>query len=306
MVRASRRKVRRRLSDTINAWRVLLTGGSGFLGRAFVEHLGDGCEVIALCRDSARQLASAHLTWVQADLRAPLPLRRLPTHVDAVVHLASARHAPESAPSEVFAVNAGAVASLLDYARRAGARRFVLGSTGGVYGYRRQSIVEAIEPRPFDTYTLSKWHGESIALQQRDVPVAVVRHFFPYGPGQTSGVVPLLSGRIASGQPITLYNGGRNPRINPVFVSDACELLRRAMTGEPPPVLNCAGPEVATVRQISREIARHLGVAPRFAQVRDERIGNMAASTDRARRALGFVPTVGLRQGLAASVVAAS
>jgi nucleoside-diphosphate-sugar epimerase len=205
---------------------------------------------------------------------------------------------------ELFAVNAGAVAALLQYAHLARARRFVLGSTGGVYGYCATRIRENVQPRPFDAYTLSKWHGETIARQAEQaggVPVAIIRYFFPYGPRQQEGIINRLARRIVAGDPVMLHANGRHPRLNPVFITDACELTRRALDANMSLTVNCAGPEVATIRQIATIIGELAGIAPRFEPSNNRNIGDMIASNAHARRALRFLPSVGLRDGLTAT-----
>ncbi len=285
--------------------RVLLTGATGFVGRAFLERWADRYEFVVLARRPLPASVRGQAERIKVDLRDPLPLRRLPSRVDAVVHLASVR-APSAGygPEELYAVNTGSVAALLDYARQAGARRFVLGSTGGVCGYHSRPIRETTPAAPFDDYTLSKWQGETVARHHErlnGVRVAIVRYFFPYGPGQESGIMTTLARRMADGQPVLLHGGGRHPRLNPVFVDDASDVTRRALDASRSMTVNCAGPEVATIQQIATTIGALTGTKPRFERVRGSSIGDMVAATTHAARTLGFSPGVGLHAGLAAT-----
>jgi UDP-glucose 4-epimerase len=223
------------------------------------------------------------------------------------VHLASVREPADGAgPEELFTVNAGATAALVDYAVQAGARRFVYGSTGGVYGYRAGRIREATTPAPFDLYTLSKWHGETVVVREHRLSTAVVRYFFPYGPGQRAGIVPRLASSLSGGLPITLYRRGRVPHINPVFVEDAAEVTHAALTASAPLVVNCAGKDVVTVKELARRMASLLGVSPQFVPGRDPRVGDMVASLTRCIRTLGCVPRVSLDSGLQQTLQAVS
>ncbi len=278
---------------------VLVTGGTGFLGRAFLHGTNGRYKLFALARDPGRAPAIPGVEWIESDLRRPLAHVRLPQRVDAIVHLASVRVPSEGAgPEELFTVNAGATASLVEYAVAAGARRFVYGSTGGVYGYRARRITEAMEPEPFDLYTLSKWHGETVVTRERRLSTAVVRYFFPYGPGQRAGIIPRLANTLNAGQPITLYRQGRVPHINPVFVGDAAEMTHRVLSSAASLVVNCAGPEVVTVKELARRMAAILGVRPQFVAGRDPRVGDMVASLARGARALGCAPKMSLDAGL--------
>ena len=288
--------------------RVLLTGATRFMGRAFLEHYADRYDFVVLARSAAPAALRRRAEWVKADLREPLPLRRLPERVDAVVHLASVRApSPGHGVEELFTVNAGAVGALLDYAGRAGARRFVLGSTGGVCGYNARPIRETTPVAPFDPYTLSKWHGETVARhyeRRGPVHVGVVRYFFPYGPRQESGIVTTLASRITKGLPVLLHSGGRHPRLNPVFVDDACELTRRVLDAAGSMTVNCAGPEVATVADMAAVIGDLCGVAPTFTRVRASGIGDMVADMRHTGRLLRYSPSTRLRDGLTAALTA--
>jgi UDP-glucose 4-epimerase len=278
---------------------LLVTGGTGFLGRAFLTQLAGRYRVVALARAPDAAPSIDGVEWTPGDLCQPLARARLPRRVAAVVHLASLREPSDVAgPEQLFTVNAGSTAALLDYAVSAGARRFVYGSTGGVYGYRATRIRESHKPAPFDLYTLSKWHGETVVAREQRLSSVVVRYFFPYGPGQRAGIVPRLATTIASGRPVTLYQRGRVPHINPVFVADAADLTQRALSASTTLAVNCAGGDIVTVRELSQRIAAILGVRATFVPGRDPSVGDMVASLTQSARALGFKPRMSLDAGL--------
>lgn len=278
---------------------VLVTGGTGFLGRAFLQRIAGRHEIVALARDPGAAPIVSGVDWIEGDLRRPLARINLPRRVSAVVHLASVREPSEGAgPEELFTVNAGATAALVNFAVQAGARRFVYGSTGGVYGYRTGRIRETNTPAPFDLYTLSKWHGETVVVREHRLSTAVLRYFFPYGPGQRAGIVPRLAISLKEGRPITLYRQGRVPHLNPVFVDDAADLTRLALASSKDLVVNCAGAEVVTVRELARRMATILDVTPQFVAGRDPRVGDMVASLALSARQLDFTARVRLDAGL--------
>ena len=284
---------------------MLVTGGTGFLGRAFLQRTAGRYRLIALVRDPGAAPSMAGVEWIEADLRRSLADVRLPRRIDAVVHLASVREPSAGAGvEELFTVNAGATAALVNYAAGAGARRFVYGSTGGIYGYRQRPIQEAAAAAPFDLYTVSKWHGETIVVGERRLSTAIVRYFFPYGPGQRAGIIPRLARTLRDGRPITLYRRGRVPHINPVFVDDAAEITRLALASSTSLVVNCAGPEVVTVKELSGRMASLLGVEPQFVAARDPRVGDMVASLRRCASTLGYTPKVSLDVGLRRTLAA--
>ena len=84
------------------------------------------------------------VTWLEADLTRPGVQRALPGGAQGVIHLAQSRHDrtfPEGA-DDVVDVNVAATARLLDYARSAGAGRFVLASTATVYRRSQGPLTE--------------------------------------------------------------------------------------------------------------------------------------------------------------------
>lgn len=114
--------------------RILVTGVTGHLGCRALDMLCPGNEVHALVRAipaSVRHGVSYHTV----DLSAEWSTDTLPSRIDAVVHLAQSRRFREFPEQsvETFRINVASTATLLDYAWRAGATRFILASTGGLY-----------------------------------------------------------------------------------------------------------------------------------------------------------------------------
>ncbi|MGE0391983.1 MAG: NAD-dependent epimerase/dehydratase family protein [Vicinamibacterales bacterium] len=280
--------------------RLLITGATGFLGAAFLAAYGRQFSCVALGRRRPEVSGCGRIDWIDHDLCEPFHRARLPRRADYVLHLASARlPSPGSGVDELYAVNTSATAALAAWAAGAGVRQFVLGSTGGIYGYRPGRIRETHRARPFDDYTMSKWQGELAALFHAPGRVSIVRYFFPYGPGQASGFVPRLVAAVASGTPVTLHARGRHPRLNPVFVDDAIDLTRRALVAGRGAIVNCAGPEAVRVPALAEAIGRLVGSAPTFADGTNPAVGDMVADMSRARQLLRFRPGTGIEAGLA-------
>ena len=149
--------------------RILVTGGSGFLGtRLVAQLLASGHEVLALARSttSQRKLAAMGASPVPGDLeggRLDLP------PVDAVVHAAALFHfAGPRAP--YFRTNVEGTKALLDAASRAGAKTFVCVSAAGIIMDDRGSPVRLADesaptqPRSFSPYLASKAQAEAAVL----------------------------------------------------------------------------------------------------------------------------------------------
>ncbi len=149
--------------------KILVTGGSGFLGtRLVAQFLANGHEVLALARSTASQhkLAAMGASPVPGDLDGEL--LDLPP-VDAVVHAAA--HFHFAGPrATYFRANVDGTKALLDAAERAGARTFVYLSAAGIIMDDRGSPIRRADesvptqPRSFSPYLASKAQAEAAVL----------------------------------------------------------------------------------------------------------------------------------------------
>ena len=248
--------------------RVLVTGATGFVASHLIPELVTrGDLVFALGHDPARLDNLGALSGVEtvvADLRSRDVQAFLPAAIDAVVHLAQANVAFPGGAADLWEVNAGSTARLLEWARQAGAHSFVLASTGSVYGNGDRPWREddpAVGP---GAYPATKIAAERILSAYAPYMATVaLRLFAPYGPGQRGRMVPGIVGRVRNGTPVSLREGGR-PRINPIYVDDVSGILADAtrLTGNH--LINVGGDEVLSIADIATHIGTALGIAPVF------------------------------------------
>jgi nucleoside-diphosphate-sugar epimerase len=279
--------------------RILVTGAGGFIGRQLVRALAARHRVAGVVRQRPPEEIEG-VEWIQCDLTDASAISDLPTKIDVVAHLAQSRHYrsfPQQA-LDIFRVNAASTASLLDYARVAGANTFLLASTGGVSGYRSEPIAEQDAPQPNSYYATSKLIGEQLAQAYRDhFTTVVLRYFFVYGPGQRGMLIPTLLDRVRAGAPVALF-GTNGIEINPIFIDDAIAATVAAIDLAGHDTVNVAGNEVVSIRRLTELLAEAVGATPQFEHSATP-AGNLVARTDRMRVKLGVVPAVSLREGLA-------
>jgi nucleoside-diphosphate-sugar epimerase len=254
---------------------ILLTGATGLIGRAFLETVSPIMDTVALVRDPSAIPAAARERgrWLTVDLRDPGFTRALPSHADAIVHLAQAREYrdfPQNAV-DVFDVNLAATARLLDYARRAGIQRFVFASTATMYEPSYAPLTERSPIRCTSYYSASKRAAELLIRQYRELfGCWLIRIFTVYGVGQRDQLIANLIRRIASGEPV-MVEGRSGLPVSPIHAADVARvLLRAAAPAETHPesgcgVVNVGGAERLSIRDLADEIGRALGAAPQFA-----------------------------------------
>jgi len=279
---------------------VLVTGATGFIGRHLVPRLAATDELVAITRRDPPPELERLATWIRHDLATPLDPSRLPERVDTIVHLAQSpryREFPDGA-ADVFALNVRTPAALLDYARAAGAERFVLCSTGGVYGYNDEHVREAHPVSPINFYLASKYAAEVLLVPYRELlRTVVLRPFFVYGPGQRGMLVATLAERVLRGDEVTV-DGNPGLRINPVHVEDAARAIEAAISLNGSDLVNVAGDEAVTVTELVGRLGAAAGVEPRIVHRGEGPAGDLLGDNTRMKAVLGVVPEIGLDAGL--------
>lgn len=150
---------------TIPFEKVLVTGGSGRLGRYVVDELAGRCEVTVLDRVAPRR----DVPYAAGDIVDLACVHEAAAGMDAVVHLAAIPNPRDAPPEVVFHTNVQGTWNVLHAAYEAGVAKVVLCSsecaTGLCYGGRGKApdylpVDEAHPLRPEDPYSLSKQLGE--------------------------------------------------------------------------------------------------------------------------------------------------
>ena len=176
---------------------IVLTGATGFIGSHLLPVIAATDSVTAIAR--GRHVDVPGVRWIDHDLRRPLAVADLPDRIDAVIHLAQSRRYRDfpAGAEDIFELNVRGTFELLEYARRAGAERFVFTSTGGVYGHGDESFSEDDEVNPINFYLASKYAAETIiAPFVGELHAIILRPFFVYGPGQGPMLVSSFAQRV--------------------------------------------------------------------------------------------------------------
>jgi nucleoside-diphosphate-sugar epimerase len=276
--------------------RILVTGAGGFVGARLLERLQGEHELYPVVRsapDDSRE-------WIVQDLAEPLDLARLPERIDAVIHLAQSRRYREfpGGAEDMFAINVASTFHLLEYARRAGAQTFLLASTGGIYGYSYEALVETSPANPLNFYLTSKHVAESLVGNYQGLFRTVVfRFFFVYGPGQEGMVVPTLLEKVRKGDQISIA-GRPGQRINPIHVEDAVSVFRPALELERSDVFNVAGDEIVSIRELVGLIEEATGEPAHVRHIDPEHDGDLVGDNSRMKDLLGVEPGLSLLEGI--------
>jgi UDP-glucose 4-epimerase len=286
--------------------RVLVTGGSGFIGRRLVKALlATGAEVTVA---DLREPAEPGVHPVVGDLRDPsVAARAVSPGTEAIFHLAAVTSVLKSLddPAGTYENNVTVTASLLELARTREVGSFVLASTNAVVGdVGRNVITEQAPLRPLTPYGATKAAGEMLVScysAAYGVTGAALRFSNVYGPGMQhkDSFVPRLMRAAASDQGVQIYGDGTQIR-DLVHVDDiVAAILLAWRSGRTGPLIVGAG-ESVTVNDIVAA-ARSVTGAPIPAEHIPAKPGEMpAVIVDiSAARALGYQPSHDLKSGIA-------
>ena len=299
----------------------LVTGAAGFIGSHLTERLlADGVTVTGVdCftdyydpalkrRNLERALAHPRFRLLEIDLGAA-DLAALP-EVDVVFHQAAQAGVRASWGADFASYahhNVLATQRLLERYRERPPGRFVYASSSSVYGdAEKYPTDEAMLPRPFSPYGVTKLAGEHLVLlyaRNFGMKVAALRYFTVYGPRQRPDMgFHRFCKALLHGEPLVVYGDGRQSR-DFTYVDDAIEANVRAWTrGGPQIVVNVGGGSQVEVLESIAILERALGVKAQL-DFRERPPGDplrTRADATRLRAELDFVPAVGIEAGLAA------
>lgn len=301
--------------------RVVVSGGSGFLGSHLCEALlrrGDS----VCCLDNFSSGRSANIAHLMDEPRFDVVLCdvtdrfRFSGKADAVAHLASPaspfdydRH-----PLETLAAGSRGTENLLRLALQHGAR-FVLASTSEVYGdpmvhpqdEEYWGHVNPIGPR--SVYDESKRFAEALCTayrRTRGVDVGIVRIFNTYGPrmrAHDGRVVSSFIRQALDGEPLPLFGDGSQTR-SFCYVDDMVRGLVAMLDARLPGPFNLGNPGERTVRELAELVLLVTGSDSglRFLPLPVDDPVRRCPVITRAREALGWNPRVPLEAGLRQTV----
>jgi dTDP-glucose 4,6-dehydratase len=302
--------------------RLLVTGGSGFIGTNFVrDQLARHPERSVVNLDAltyagnpanlADLAADPRYVFVRGDIRDAALVGELMGEVDAVVHFAAESHVDRSItdPGAFVSTNVQGTFTLLEAARRDGVDRFLHVSTEEVYGSIAEGAFRETDPlRPSSPYSASKAGSDLLALayhMTHGLPVVVTRCSNNYGPYQfPEKLIPLFVTNLLEGRKVPVYGSGTNVR-EWIYVLDHCRAIDFVLDrGAPGEVYNIGSGVEKTNLEITDALLRLLGRDESAVEHVDDRKGHdFRYAIDCSKlRALGWTPAFGFEEALAETV----
>ena len=305
--------------------KILVTGGAGFIGSAFVRMAIGETDLSVVNLDkltyagNLENLASVagheRYSFVQGDICDPEMVNALVGDVrpDAIVHFAAESHVDRSilSPEPVVRTNYNGTFTLLEAARLHRIARFVHVSTDEVYG-SLAAPAEADEQYPLNPsspYSASKAASDLLARSYFvtfKLPVVITRASNNYGPYQfPEKLIPLMITNALDDRSLPVYGDGQQVR-DWLFVEDHCRgilaVLRQGREGE---IYNIGGNRSLPNLEVVQQVLTLTGKPESLIDYVPDRPGHdrrYALSSEKLMRETGWQPVMNFETGLALSI----
>ncbi len=288
--------------------RVLVTGGSGFIGSHVVDKLrARGHEPVIYDLRPSLWHEPGSVDTVLGSITDREALERALHSCDAVAHLAAVADVNDvhASPEDAERVNARGTVAVLEAARRAGVKRIVYASTIWVYSDCQDEAVDedTLLPAPSHLYTSTKLAGELYCKAYQElygIDYTILRFGIPYGPrAREAAVIPAFVGKALRGEPLTLAgDGGQSRRF--VYVEDLADGVALGLSDVATNrVYNLASDENVTIKQIAERVQELIGgVEIVYTPARPGDFGGKIVCSQRALRELGWSAATPFHEGV--------
>jgi dTDP-glucose 4,6-dehydratase len=305
--------------------KILVTGGAGFIGSAFVRMLiaDTTMRVVNLDKltyagnlENLAQVESGdRYRFVHGDICDAALIDSIVSEErpDAIVHFAAESHVDRSilSPEPVVRTNFYGTFTLLEAARRHQISRFVHVSTDEVYGSLEPPAEadEAYPLNPSSPYSASKASSDLLARSYfvtYKLPVLVTRASNNYGPYQfPEKLIPLMIANALHDQPLPVYGDGQQVR-DWLYVHDHCRgilaVLNQGRDGE---IYNIGGnrslPNLDAVRQVLALTGKSESLID-YVKDRPGHDRRYALSSEKLMRETGWRPVMDFETGLSRTI----
>lgn len=294
--------------------KIAVTGGSGFIGSHVVDALVDAGHQVTVI-DHRTKPHRSDVGYEDVDLMEMSSVLSATRGAEHIFHLAAVSNVNYAHKYPVYstALNVMGTAHVLESARINGAARVHLASTVWVYnGAPNDKPADESVPFYLDgaghIYTSSKMACEMLChnyWQLYQVPFTVLRYGIPYGPRMRDELlIPIFLKKALAGQPLTVAGKGQQFR-KFVYVRDmaAAHVLAMADTAKNQ-TYNLEGRRQVTIIEVAEGIKKLVGdqVRIEFVPERPGDFGGKEVTAEKAKRELGWAPSVEFEDGLKATV----
>lgn len=279
--------------------KILITGGSGFIGSHLVRHFAPIAEVTATASDGEHDLACEVISWDEAHNR----------HFDVVLHQRGDNDTLSFDEETMNRVNVQEPLNLFSMLHYRGCRKFVYASSCAVYGNQPAPFSEQMKVHPLNVYGLSKVYFEWLMDdfgQRHDVQMIGLRYSNVYGTGEghkdrRASMVHQLTHQMMNGDRPQIFANGEQAR-DFVHVLDVVQANARALESNASGVFNVGSGEATSFNDLVEIINQNLNTNltpkyicnPSISGYQDRTLTDLTL----IREVLGYEPEFNIRSGV--------
>jgi nucleoside-diphosphate-sugar epimerase len=311
----------------------LVTGGTGFTGSHLVRRLLERGHQVSVV-DNSKGLFWEELEQLGAGISLGSVtdralMERLVAGQEVVFHVAAAFRGVDLPHKVYWEVNVEGTRNLLEAALQQGVRRFIYCSTEGVHGHIKNPPADEQAPiAPKDYYQYTKWEGEKVVQEyiRKGLGCVILRPTAIYGPGDPERFL-MIYRRVKTGV-FPMFGSGRIT-YHPLYIDNLSDAFELAMEkdGAPGQTYLIADEHYIAIEDLVGAVARVMGTVvkiphfpfwplylaallcetackplritpPIFRRRADWYRQNRAFTIAKAKKELGYIPQVGLTEGL--------
>ncbi len=302
--------------------KILITGAAGFLGSHLSEkYVRDGHIVYALdnllngnLNNIRTLLHRKNFKFIHDDVRNQEIYQRLPTDLDAIIHLAAQIHVDRSIvnPEETFNINVNGTMKVLEFARMNDIEKILFASTSEIYGSAK--YVPMNEDHSLSAqhpYGVSKIAADRLCYtynETYDLGIDILRCFNLFGPRQKDsgygGVIAIFINRILQNKPPIIYGNGDQTR-DYMYITDAVDAYDKILTSTNNPGkngINFGSGTEKSINEIAELILKHANsdksLKPIHVDPRPTEVQRLYADISKAKTILKFEPKTNFEEGI--------
>jgi UDP-glucose 4-epimerase len=292
--------------------KILVTGGSGFIGSHIVEHYQGKADITVLdnFRTGYRKnLDKFNVNLIEGDISDRTAVKKAVEGVDYIFHMAAMISVPESMnkPIECAEINVKGLLTVLEEAEKAGVKKLCFSTSAAIYGDnptvpKREEMI----PEPKSPYAITKLDGEyycAMFANENRLQTACMRYFNVFGPRQDpasayAAAVPIFVSKAVANEEITIFGDGEQTR-DFIYVKDIVAANVFMAESNNTGVYNVAYGKKITINNLAELIIELTGSSSEIKHL-DERPGDVKHSMASVEKLLntGFRPTNNFTDGL--------
>ncbi len=295
--------------------KILITGGSGFIGRHVTKQLLEENHIVYLLDNLSNSTLSniiefhkhpslALLVGKHHDITSKPHLHKdFMREIDICIHLAANINVQDSIDNPAHSISdITGTFNLLEECRKHNTK-FIYVSTCMVYAPQSIPITENHPTKPSSPYAASKLSCENLALSYYNaynLPVIVLRPFNTYGPFQKSnsegGVVSIFIQNTLKNQPLKIYGSGNQTR-DLLYVTDCADfIIKASLSNHYGEIINAGTGYDISINCLAHKISSNIEHIDHIHP--QSEISKLCCNPTKAKKLLNWEPKISLNEGI--------